>query len=209
MRIRLNFNSLEWCKLCIGTKKESTKNEPMNAIAGKTVKAISQLITNDYCIVTDTGSHRRWVMSSFEFKQGQKFFQSAGLASMGYAVPASIGAYFATNRKVICFEGDGGLMMNLQELEMINRDRIPISIIVFNNQCLGDIMEFQKKIFHSYFATTEGSGYKVANFELIAKAFSLNYLKIDSEKDLNRINFDSVEPQLIEVMVPSNVGEDI
>ncbi|MBR4237545.1 thiamine pyrophosphate-binding protein [bacterium] len=208
IKCSLKNNYLDWCNECVLTKKSSSKNEPLNIVAGNVVSRISESISNDYNIVTDTGSHRRWVMSSFKFKNGQKFFQSAGLASMGYAIPASIGAYYATRNKVICFEGDGGLMMNLQELEMINRDRIPISIIVFNNQCLGDIMEFQKKIFHSYFATTEKSGYKVANFELIAKAFSLNYVKITNNEDLSKINVLSDEPQLIEVMVPSNIGEE-
>ena len=207
--IGCNHDYLAWCNECFEAKRHSKKNEPLNIVAAETVKRISGLLSNDYCIVTDTGSHRRWVMSSFVFKKGQKFFQSAGLASMGYAVPASIGAFYATKKKVVCFEGDGGLMMNLQELEMINRDRIPVFIIVFNNQCLGDIMEFQKKIFHSYFATTEKSGYKVANFELIAKAFSLKYVRIKCEDDLSKLDFNSNEPHLIEVLVPSNVGEDI
>lgn len=200
------YNS--WYEECLVLKSNSFKAEPLNRIAGKVVTNISQRISNDYCIVTDTGSHRRWVMSSFVFKKGQMFFQSAGLASMGYAVPASIGAFFATGRKVICFEGDGGLMMNLQELEMINRDRIPVTIIVFNNHCLGDIMEFQKKIFNNYFLTTEKSGYKVADFELIAKAFEFNYQRIEKEEDIKDILLKSNIPQLVEIIVPSNTGEE-
>ncbi len=209
LKKEFSYTSNRWCAECIGWKAVSKKNEPLNIEAGRVVKKISELISNDYCIVTDTGSHRRWVMSSFSFKKGQQFFQSAGLASMGYAVPASIGAYFATKRKVVCFEGDGGLMMNLQELEMINRDRIPVSIIVFNNHCLGDIMEFQKKIFNNYFATTESTGYKVANFELISKAFDFRYTRISTENDLRKISLESDEPQLIEVMVPSNVEGEL
>ncbi len=203
-----DYLSDEWCNQCMLLKENSKKAPPLNAVAGEIVNRISQLLPNDYCIVTDTGSHRRWVMSSFSFKKGQMFFQSAGLASMGYAVPASIGAFFATKRRVICFEGDGGLMMNLQELEMIKRDKMPITIILFNNRCLGDIMEFQKKIFHRYVLTTEKSGYQVADFKLLAKAFSFRYSKIDYKTDFSKIDFIGNEPHLIEVVVPSNIGDE-
>ena len=206
--LSFNYSSDAWRKQCILLKEHSRKALPLNKIAGEVVNKISQILPNEYCIVTDTGSHRRWVMSSFSFKQGQMFFQSAGLASMGYAVPASIGAFFATKRRVICFEGDGGLMMNLQELEMIKRDKLPITIILFNNHCLGDIMEFQKKVFSRYTLTTEKSGYQVANFKLLAKAFSFRYSKIDYKNDFSKIDFIGNEPHLIEVVVPSNAGDE-
>jgi acetolactate synthase-1/2/3 large subunit len=195
-----------WLLNCIDYAKNSNRGQVLNTLASNVVSVISDNIPNDIAIAVDTGSHRRWVMSSFKFKSGQRLYQSAGLVSMGYSVPASIGLYFATKKPVICFDGDGGIMMNLQELEFIDRDRLPITIILMNNSCLGDIMEFQKKIFKgNYYTTTESTGYKAADFELIAKAFHLYYKKIEKKSDLDLIDLCPDYPQLIEVVVPSNV----
>ena len=67
---------------------------------------------------------------------------------MGYSLPAAIGGYYASkNRQIISINGDGGIMMNLQELQTIKRERIPLKIIVFNNQCLGLIRKLQENLF--------------------------------------------------------------
>lgn len=201
----INEHDVSWLNYAIEAKKNSVRGVSLNSIASDTVAHISQIVPEGTPIVVDTGSHRRWVMSSFQFKQGQRMYQSAGLVSMGYALPAAVGVSIATNRPTICFDGDGGIMMNLQELQMVDRDRLPITIIIMNNSCLGDIMEFQKKIFDgNFFTTTAESGYLAADFEGIAKAFRLDYKRIDSVSDLEGISFVSENPQLIEVIVPSN-----
>ena len=124
---------------------------------------------------------------------------------MGYALPASVGVCIATGKPTICFDGDGGIMMNIQELQMIRRDQLPITIVVLNNSCLGDIMEFQKKVFDgNFFTTTKESGYLAADFEGISKAFKLDYYQVSNVEDLKNILFTSNKPHLIEVLVPSN-----
>lgn len=196
----------EWAYYLIGGKKSSKRGAALNSIASEVVEQISDEVPEGTPIIVGTGSHRRWIMSSFTFKRKQRMYQSAGLVSMGYALPAAVGVCIAENKPVICFDGDGGIMMNLQELQMIHRDRLPITIVVMNNSCLGDIMEFQKKIFKgNYFTTTEESGYEVADFEAIAKAFGLNYVRVKDKGNLDGVLFKSEEPQLIEVVVPSNV----
>lgn len=195
-----------WLKECITGKVDSCRNKAMNDVAANVVNAICNEIPESTPITVDTGSHRRWIMSQFKFKLGQKLYQSAGLVSMGYSLPAAIGVYYATNMQTICFCGDGGIMMNIQELQFIDREKLPITIVVMNNNCLGDIMEFQKKIFAgNYYMTTEETGYLAADFELIAKAFHLNYRRISKPEDIERVKFVGNEPQLIEVMVPSNI----
>jgi acetolactate synthase-1/2/3 large subunit len=203
----LNPFKNEWLQQCQANKRQSQRNQAMNSIAADVVSTISKDIQVGTPITVDTGSHRRWVMEQFQFKDGQRMYQSAGLVSMGYSVPAAIGVYYATKRPVICFDGDGGIMMNLQELQFINRDKLPVTIVLMNNHCLGDIMEFQKKIFDgNYYTTTEETGYQSADFEAIAKAFHLKYKKVLSADDLEGIDFTSFEPQLVEIIVPSNVG---
>ena len=95
--------------------------------------------------------------------------------------------------------------MNLQELQLVAREQLPITVLVFNNYCLGDIMEFQKRIFQgNYFATTESSGYQAADFEGIAKAFHLPYQRVATKEEISHIDFTRKAPQLIEILVPSN-----
>lgn len=195
----------EWLNECINKKLQSKRNEAMNVVAASVMSAICEEIPENTPITLDTGSHRRWVMSQFRFKEGQRMYQSAGLVSMGYSLPAAIGVYYATRKPTICFCGDGGMMMNLQELQLIDREQLPITVILMNNNCLGDIMEFQKKIFTgNYYLTTEKSGYQSADFEAIARAFHLEYRKICKVEDILQVSFFSETPQFIEVMVPSN-----
>ena len=195
-----------WMDYAVSVKRNSHRGISLNSIASTTVSFISNVIPNGTPIVVDTGSHRRWVMSSFGFKKGQRLYQSAGLVSMGYALPAAIGVCIAKKKPTLCFDGDGGLMMNLQELQMVYRDQLPITIVVLNNNCLGDIMEFQKKYFSgNYYTTTKETGYLAADFEGIAKAFKLDYYRIECDDDCKDISFISDKPQLIEVVVPSNV----
>ena len=201
----LKEKNQDWLQYCINLKTSQIKKESKNKIAALFMNELSTIVPEDSFITIDVGSHRRWVMSDFQFKENQRLFQSSGLVSMGYSLPAAIGVYYATQKPVICINGDGGIMMNIQEMEFISRERIPINVIVMNNHCLGDIMEFQKKIFNgNYFTTTETSGYRSANFEKIAFAFDFKYQKISNIDDVKKIKI-GIEPTLIEVVVPANL----
>lgn len=200
------FDSSYWLSLLIEEKKNEKKRVALNSVADAVVGRISALVPPDTPIAVDTGSHRRWVMSNFVFKEGQRLYQSSGLVSMGYSLPAAIGLYYATKKHVICFDGDGGIMMNLQELQYLTRERIPVTVIIMNNHCLGDIMEFQKKIFAgNYFSTTEETGYQAADFKGLAAAFHLKYTLIRTSEEVDSMNLEEAEPTIIEVQVPSNI----
>lgn len=194
-----------WLDNCLSYKNVSRRNNSLNPMGDDFMRVISSLIPENTDITVDTGSHRRWLMSQFEFKNGQHLYQSAGLASMGYALPAAVGVHYATKKPVVCIDGDGGIMMNLQELQFLCREHLPITVIVFNNHCLGDIMEFQKRIFDKrYFTTTEDSGYQAADFQRLAEAFHMNYHLVTSIEEAERIQSVTGSPQIIEVVVPSN-----
>ena len=194
-----------WMDKCHDYLKGSRRKGSLNPEGDRFMRVISKLMPEDTEITVDTGSHRRWLMSQFNFKKGQRLYQSAGLASMGYALPAAVGAYYASQKPVVCIDGDGGIMMNLQELQFICREQLPITVIVFNNHCLGDIMEFQKKIFDKrYFTTTEDSGYQAADFRRLAEAFHMDYQLVLSPEEAETIRPATGRPQLIEVIVPSN-----
>jgi len=194
-----------WLEQCLLWKAGSSRKGSPNPEGDKLMAALCARIPEDTIIAVDTGSHRRWLMSCYKWKPGQQILQSAGLATMGYALPAAAGAYYASRMPAVCISGDGGLMMNLQELQTVAREKLPVTVIVFNNHCLGDIMEFQKRIFNKrYAATTEQTGYQAADFESIAKGFHLPYQKICALEDMSFIDFTGPMPRLIEVVVPGN-----
>lgn len=196
-----------WLSSLVDEKKNEKKRVAFNSVANAVVGKISDLVPANTPVAVDTGSHRRWVMSNFNFKEGQRLYQSSGLVSMGYSLPAAIGLYYATKKPVICFDGDGGIMMNLQELQFLTREQIPVTVIIMNNHCLGDIMEFQKKIFAgNYFTTTEDTGYLAADFKGLAAAFHLKYTLIKTSNEVDSMNLESAEPNIIEVLVPSNIN---
>lgn len=200
------FDASSWLSILVEDKKNERKRVALNFVADEVVGKISELVSVNTPISVDTGSHRRWVMSNFKFKEGQRLYQSSGLVSMGYSLPAAIGLYYATKRPVVCFDGDGGIMMNLQELQYLTREQIPVTVIIMNNHCLGDIMEFQKKIFAgNYFTTTEETGYQAADIKALAAGFHLKYTLIQSADEIESMNLEGTEPQIIEVLVPSNI----
>lgn len=153
-------------------------------------------------ITADVGQSEVWIAQQLQVKEHQSVHMSAGLGSMGYSLPAAIGSYYATNKPVISFNGDGGIQMNIQELQFIARERLPIAVVVINNQSLGMIRGFQEANFDkNYSQTTNKTGYNVPDFSKIAKAFGLNYEKIECKKDIDVLGINSDTPKLIEVVV--------
>jgi acetolactate synthase I/II/III large subunit len=155
---------------------------------------------SDTNITVDVGQHMLWVAQAVALKEGQHMFMSAGLGSMGYSLPAAIGVYFATKKPVIAFCGDGGFQMNIQELEFISKEKLPILIVIINNYALGMIRQFQEKNFSKvYVQTSVDSGYGVPDFSKIASAYGLRYYQLQKENDVNDIQIDI--PALAEIKI--------
>ena len=105
---------------------------------------------------------------------------------MGHALPAAMGAYYGSGGEVTyCFCGDGGLQMNIQELQYIVREDIPVKIIVFNNNALGMIRHFQEMYFNSrFFQTKPEGGYSAPDFVKIANAYGIRGVSVDNPDEL-------------------------
>lgn len=198
-----NYSYDEWISVCRKIKKQVKyidEKEP-----NRIVNAISKHIPDEFSIVADVGQHMVWVAQSFKMKPNQRVYFSGGMGAMGYALPASIGVYYATKLPVICFVGDGGLQMNIQELQFLYREQIPIKIIVLNNSALGMIRHFQEMYFDSnYYYTIPNEGYSVPDFTKVAQAYGILTSRVLEEEELEGINFDSDYPQLIDVMIKGN-----
>lgn len=194
----------EWNNICDILKEELGKIDTCGP--NKFVDALSDAIPNDVTITTDVGQNQVWIAQSLRIKDNQRVLFSGGHGAMGYSLPAAIGAYYGTRNPVVCFTGDGGLQMNIQELQFVFREQIPIKIIVFNNNALGMIRHFQEMYFESnFYQTKPEGGYNSPNFSKIANAYGIDSISICDVNELT--NYDLLtndKPCLIEVLINEN-----
>jgi len=190
----------EWLAVCKELKEKLScidKSEP-----NEYVETISRMIPDDRIITTDVGQNQVWVAQSFNTKENQEILFSGGHGAMGYSLPAAIGAFYGSKKPVICFSGDGGIQMNIQELQFIAREKLPIKIIVLNNSALGMIRHFQEMYFGDrYTQTIPTGGYTVPDFCAIAEAYKIKSRRVNCLGNLKQIDFDDNNPELIEVML--------
>ncbi len=167
------------------------------------IAKLGSIIPDDVVITTDVGQNQVWLAQSFPTKRRQQILFSGGHGAMGYSLPAAIGAYYALGKPVYCFTGDGGLQMNIQELQYIVREKIPVKIIVLNNNALGMIRHFQEMYFAgNYSQTIHGRGYSSPDFIKIGAAYGLHTYcaeTVTAIEDLKQILLDD-EAVIVEVV---------
>jgi acetolactate synthase I/II/III large subunit len=143
----------------------------------------------DQSIVTDMGTALLSGHQALKLKGEQRLMTSTGLGEMGYGLPAALGASFARDRgEVLCLNCDGGMMMNLQELQTIVHHKLPIKIFIFNNDGYLMIKHTQKSLFKGrYSGTDKASGVSCPDFSAIAKAFNIPAFQIRTWEDFDRV----------------------
>lgn len=205
-RFLLKDKYKEWINYCQNLKQKLKEFD--NEEGNKIVRKLSEIIKENTVITTDVGQNQVWVAQSFDVKDRQRILFSGGHGSMGYSLPSAIGAYYAKKSNIICFSGDGGLQMNIQELQFLAREKIPIKIIVLNNKSLGMIRHFQEMYFDSCYAQTmENSGYSEPDFCKIAEAYGINSMKVTNvESEISEIKemLENKEPALIEICMTNH-----
>lgn len=168
------------------------------------VSKIGELIPNASIITTDVGQNQVWVSQSFPVKEHQRILYSGGHGSMGFSFPASIGAFYTTQKPVYSFSGDGGFQMNIQEMQFLARERIPVKIILINNHSLGMIRHFQEMYFNSNFTQTMPEhGYTTPDFVLVAQSYGIQAVRITDIIEVDQLKelFAAPGPALIECMM--------
>lgn len=175
------------------------------------LETISKYMEKDDIYVSgSSGSCIDISMQTFRVKKGQRVFCTKGLASMGYGLPSSIGACLASGgKRTVGVNGDGGFVMNIQELETIRRLQLPIKIFVLCNRGYGAIKATQSNLFEGHFvACNEESGLSLPSIEKIAKAYELEAVVIKDMSDLDatvRAVLDYDGPVIAEVWTPIDV----
>jgi acetolactate synthase-1/2/3 large subunit len=123
--------------------------------------------------VADVGQHQMWAAQSLQLLPHQRFLTSGGLGSMGFGLPAAIGASFGSpGRPVVLVAGDGGFQTNIQELQTVARNQLPLKMLIVNNRTLGMVRQFQQSYFDSRFQSTVW-GYSAPDFAAVAAAYGI------------------------------------
>lgn len=164
------------------------------------VSALQSLLPNQCIVVSDCGANLCWVYQDYQ-ADSSYLFTAAGNSPMGYALPAAIGAQLTRpDRRVWCFIGDGGLQMNVQELQTIVHHNLEIVIVILNNQGYGIIKQFQDAYFDGRHEAT-GRGYSFPDFRKIANAYGIDYTSITSVQDIEALDLPP-GPVLVDVNLP-------
>ena len=139
-------------------------------------------------------------MQAFKAKEGQKIFSAFGNSPMGYALPASISASIVSNKsKVISINGDGSIQLNIQELQTAVFNKLPIKIIVMNNNGYGIIKQFQEQFLNKrYEATTPKTGVVNPDFRKVSRAYGINYTLIKNNYNLKQTLLKPIKSNKIE-----------
>lgn len=192
------LNTADWIKEIQGVSKQKSISEdgiqPENLL-----QFINNYIDDKTIVVTDVGQHQMWSALYLHPKGKKSFLTSGGLGTMGFGLPAAIGAQIANpDKRVVLITGDGSFQMNLQELAIVRQYNLPITIVLMNNSCLGMVRQWQELFHNANYSQTifEFS----PDWELLAKAYSIKGFNIEDKRDVEKIfteNYESREPSFL------------
>ncbi|WP_431223776.1 acetolactate synthase large subunit [Serratia sp. L9] len=170
------------------------------------VKAAARCVDENAIITTDVGQHQMWVAQAYPLSRPRQWQTSGGLGTMGFGLPAAIGAALAEpQRKVLCFSGDGSLMMNIQEMATAAEHNLDVKIILMNNQALGLVHQQQTLFYQQHiFAATYP---KRTDFLKIAAGFGLDTCDLNAEEDPQAALMAAIQrpgPCLIHALIDIN-----
>lgn len=164
-----------------------------------------QMDANDIYCGGRAGTCVDAVIQAFNVKKRQGVYVTKGLSSMGNGLPAAIGAAYATNKKIVCVNGDGGFAMNIQELEVIRRDNLPVKMFILDNQGYSTVRNTQTNVFDGHFVgCNENSGLTIGNIKRVAEAYGIKTFMLQHAEDMSAtisavLNYDG--PALCTVWV--------
>ncbi len=186
------LNTGEWASQCSLWKKKypvvlpeyRTQTRPVNSYYF--VDVLSDVLEKEDIVVTDMGLAFQGTHQAFKVKKGQKFFTNSGFASMGWGLPASIGACIAAGkRRVVCIAGEGGLQMTIQELATIMHHQLPIKLFVYNNGGYLTIKQSQEIAFQGrLMGCNQATGLSFPDLVKMGEAYKIKTVRIDDQNNL-------------------------
>ena len=171
------------------------------------INYLSSSLKDNSLTVVSNGSACVVGSQNYVIKHGSRFLINSAIASMGYGLPASIGACIAYNKETICIEGDGSIMMNLQELQTIITNELPIKIFLINNEGYHSIRQTQTNLFNEHTKVgigTESGDLSFPDYKKIAKAFGYKYYSASSNEKMKEVinkTLKETKPVFCEIFV--------
>lgn len=196
---------LKWHETIRSWVTKYRANAYLNKECVDPVRAVEEMLpflTRETILTNDVGQNQMWVAQAFRVRTGQRLLNSCGHGSMGYSLPAAIGAKTAfPDRQVIAFTGDGGLQMNIQEFMLIGQKQLSIKCVVFNNNTLGMIREIQLRHYNGHYHGTNPKEYACVNLEKLADTYGIGYRRIQALEDVAGIQSALADdkPYIIEI----------
>jgi acetolactate synthase I/II/III large subunit len=167
------------------------------------IEEMHNLTKGDAIIATDVGQHQMWIAQLFPFEHPRSLLTSGGLGTMGYGLPAGIGAKFAApDRDVVVVSGDGSIQMNIQELGTAVQYNVDIKVVILNNYYLGMVRQWQERFYQERYSY---SAMSVPNFVKLADAYGAKGFRIEKSRELAatmKEAFATPGPVLIDVVIP-------
>ena len=187
-------DSAEWARRCLGWKEKWPVCLPEYAGSKKVnlyyfTDRLTRMMKDDAVVVSDAGSAFYVVSQGGQFEKDQRYVTSGGQADMGYSLPAAIGVSVARNKgEVLAVTGDGSFQMNIQELQTVGYNRLPVKLFVWNNDGYLSIRASQTKFFEKrYIGTDTTSGLSFPATRKIAKAYGIKYFKVNTSNQLESV----------------------
>lgn len=150
---------------------------------GEVINKVSEATNHDAVLVTDVGQHQMMAVRYFKYNQSRSVVTSGGLGTMGFGLPAAIGAKYGTPDRTVClFVGDGGIQMTIQELGTIMQYNVDVKIIILNNHFLGMVRQWQELFFDERYSETRMNN---PDFVKIAEAYNIPAKKVDDRNELD------------------------
>lgn len=177
----------DWYKVINNYRKKYPtrgKVKPGQIDPNEFIEELSVLSNEGDVICLDVGQHQMWASQSFKIKENQRLLNSGGMGAMGFALPAAIGAALSTGQRAIVIAGDGGIQLNIQELDTIVRYGLPIKIFVMNNNCLGMVRQFQDLYFEG---RKQSTVYTAPRLNDIAMAYDVPAYNITNSREVTDI----------------------
>ncbi|HFI0235810.1 TPA: acetolactate synthase large subunit [Streptococcus suis] len=166
------------------------------------IELIGQLTKGDAIVITDVGQHQMWAAQFYPYKHARQLVTSGGMGTMGFGIPAAIGAKLANpDREVVLFVGDGGFQMTNQELAILNGYGVPIKVVLINNHSLGMVRQWQESFYDK--RRSQSVFDAEPNFQLLAEAYGIAHYSFDNPATLSEDMKVILEdrPMLIEVHI--------
>ncbi|MBM7635903.1 acetolactate synthase large subunit [Streptococcus saliviloxodontae] len=166
------------------------------------IETIGKITKGEAIVVTDVGQHQMWAAQFYPYKNERQLITSGGLGTMGFGIPAAVGAKLANpDKEVVLFVGDGGFQMTNQELAILNGYRVPIKVVLINNHSLGMVRQWQESFYDEH--RSESTFDAEPNFQLMAEAYGIAHYQFSDpntlEEDLRVITEN--RPMLIELNI--------